>query len=385
MKIVVAPQSFKGSLTAREAAEAMARGIAQVLPDADVVMLPMADGGEGTVDALVFATGGSTIGAEVTGPLGDKVTATWGVLGDGQTAVVEMAAASGLVLVPPDRLDPLTATTYGTGELVRAALDAGYQRLIIGIGGSATNDGGAGMAQALGVKLTDTQGHELPPGGAALANLQRIDVSQLDRRLAGCQVTVASDVTNPLCGDAGASWVYGPQKGATGDMCRQLDDALANYAAVVERDLDISVRDMPGAGAAGGLGAGLVVFLGAQIVPGIDIVTQAVGLVEHLRGASLVFTGEGRLDSQTLFGKTVAGVAARAEECHVPVVVIAGELQGDLSELYRHGISAALSIAPGPISLQESQASASRLIADATERAVRLIMIDPERQPQRRD
>ena len=385
MKIVVAPQSFKGSLTAREAAEAMARGIAQVLPDADVVMLPMADGGEGTVDALVFATGGSTIGAEVTGPLGDKVTATWGVLGDGQTAVVEMAAASGLVLVPPDRLDPLTATTYGTGELVRAALDAGYRRLIIGIGGSATNDGGAGMAQALGAKLTDAHGNELPPGGAALADLERIDVSPLDRRLSECRVTVASDVTNPLCGDAGASWVYGPQKGATRDTCRQLDEALANYAAVVERDLGISVLNMPGAGAAGGLGAGLVVFLDAQIVAGIDIVSEAVGLVEHLRGTSLVFTGEGRLDGQTLFGKTVAGVAARAEECHVPVVVIAGELQGDLSELYRHGITAALSIAPGPISLQESLASASRLITAATVRALRLIMVNPEREPQRRD
>jgi len=385
MKIVVAPQSFKGSLSARGVAEAMAVGIARVHPDADVVLLPMADGGEGTVDALVFATGGTTVTTDVTGPLGDRVAATWGVLGDERTAVIEMAAASGLVLVSSDRLDPFTATTYGTGELIRAALDAGYRRLIIGIGGSATNDGGAGMAQSLGAKFTDAAGDELPQGGAALADLRHIDIRQLDRRLKECRITVASDVINPLCGPDGASWVYGPQKGATDDMCRRLDEALANYAAVVERDLGISIRDRPGAGAAGGLGAGLVVFLGAMIVPGIDIISDAVGLVEHLTGAALAFTGEGRLDAQTLFGKTVAGVAKRAQASHVPLIVIAGELHGDLSDLYRHGIDAALSTAPGPITLEESQASTPRLIADATERALRLVMIDAKSDPTRRD
>ena len=377
MKIVVAPQSFKGSLSAREVADAIARGIRRVLADAEVVVLPMADGGEGTVDALVFATGGRTMQTEVSGPLGDRVTAAWGILGDGATAVVEMAAASGLVLVPPDRLDPLTATTYGTGELVRAALDSGCHRLIIGIGGSATNDGGAGMAQALGAKLTDREGSELPPGGAALASLRQIDISGLDSRLTECRITVACDVTNPLCGKEGASWVYGPQKGATEEMCRQLDEALANYASVIKKDLGIDIRDLPGAGAAGGLGAGLVAFPGARLVPGIEIVSDAVELVEHLKGASLVLTGEGRLDTQTTFGKTVAGVAKNAKVLGVPVVVIAGELHGDLKELYRHGIDAALSIAPGPITREESEADAARLITDASERALRLVLINP--------
>ena len=377
MKIVVAPQSFKGSLSAREVADAIARGIRHVLADAEVVVLPMADGGEGTVDALVFATGGRTMQTEVSGPLGDRVTAAWGILGDGATAVVEMAAASGLVLVPPDRMDPLTATTYGTGELVRAALDSGCHRLIIGIGGSATNDGGAGMAQALGAKLTDREGSELPPGGAALASLRQIDISGLDSRLTECRITVACDVTNPLCGKEGASWVYGPQKGATEEMCRQLDEALANYASVIKKDLGIDIRDLPGAGAAGGLGAGLVAFPGARLVPGIEIVSDAVGLVEHLKGASLVLTGEGRLDTQTTFGKTVAGVAKIAKVLGVPVVVIAGELHGDLKELYRHGIDAALSIAPGPITREESEADAARLIADASERTLRLVLINP--------
>ncbi|MBL7165499.1 MAG: glycerate kinase [Dehalococcoidales bacterium] len=377
MKIVVAPQSFKGSLPAREVADAIVRGIRRVLADAEVVVLPMADGGEGTVDALVYATGGRTMQAEVTGPLGDRVLAIWGILGDGVTAVVEMAAASGLKLVPQDRLDPLAATTYGTGELVRAVLDSDCHRLIIGIGGSATNDGGAGMAQALGAKLTNREGRELPPGGAALASLRQIDVSGLDSRLTECQVTVACDVTNPLCGKEGASWVYGPQKGATEEMCRQLDDALASYASVIKKDLGIGIKDMPGAGAAGGLGAGLVAFLGARLVPGIEIVSDAVGLVEHLKGASLVLTGEGRLDTQTTFGKTVSGVAKQAKVLGIPVVVIAGELHGDLKELYQHGINAALSIAPGPITREESEADAARLISDAAERALRLVLINP--------
>jgi len=376
MKIVVAPQSFKGSLNAREVAQAMAEGIRRVLPDIEIILVPMADGGEGTVQALVYSTHGRLMSVEVTGPLGDKVIAEWGLLGDGVSAVVEMAAASGITLVPPERLNPLLATTYGTGELIKAALDAGCRKLIIGIGGSATNDGGAGMAQALGARLLDDKGKELPRGGAALAKLQRIDVSGLDSRVAGCEVTVASDVTNPLVGPEGASRVYGPQKGATGEMCQQLDEALANYARVIKNDLGIDVIDMPGAGAAGGLGAGLVAFLGARLMSGIDIVSQAVGLIDHLKGASLVFTGEGRMDAQTLFGKTTAGVAARAMDLKVPVVAIVGELAGDYREVYRHGIDAVLSITPGPISLEKSMTSAGTLIADTAERAMRLIMIN---------
>ena len=374
MKIVVAPQYFKGSLGALKVAQAMARGIERVLPQAEVVMVPMADGGGGTVEALVEATHGRMMTAEVTGPLGERVSARWGILGDGLTAVVEMAAASGLDLVPPGKLNPLAATTYGTGELIRAALDAGCRKLIIGLGGSATNDGGAGMAQALGVRLLDDLRRELPWGGAALLRLSQIDVSTLDRRLADCQVVAASDVTNPLCGERGASVVYGPQKGATPEMSQQLDAALGHYAGVIRSTLGVDVRDLPGAGAAGGLGAGLVAFLGAKLMPGIDIVSQAVGLDDHLRDADLVLTGEGRLDGQTLFGKTIAGVAARAKAFGVPVVAIVGEIAHG-SEVYRCGIDAALSIAPGPISLERSMADAESLIADATERALRLIML----------
>jgi len=381
MKIVVAPQSFKGSLAAREVAEAIERGIRRVVPRADILVLPMADGGEGTVDALVYSTGGRFMKCEVTGPLGDKVEANWGILGDGATAVLEMAAASGLILVAPEKRNPLVATTYGTGQLIKAALDADCRRLIIGIGGSATNDGGAGMAQALGAQLTDSDGRELAPGGAALARLNHIDVSGMDSRIKECRITIASDVTNTLCGTEGASWVYGPQKGATEDMCRQLDKALENYAAVIRKDLGIDIMDMPGAGAAGGLGAGLAVFLGAELVPGIDIVSEAAGLAEHLKGATLAFTGEGRLDSQTMFGKAVAGVTARAKEAGVPVVALTGGIEGDMSYLYEQGISSILCIAPGPISVEESQGKASQLITDTAERAMRLIMINPVNQP----
>ena len=360
-------------------AQAIAKGIKRVVADAETIMVPMADGGEGTVEALTYGSHGQIIDTEVTGPLGEKVTAKWGILGDRISAVVEMAAASGITLVPPEKLNPLVATTYGTGELIRTALDAGCRRLIIGIGGSATNDGGAGMVQALGVRLLDERGKELPWGGAALARLSRIDISGLDRRLAECEVITACDVTNPLCGEQGASRVYGPQKGATEKMCQQLDEALANYAGVIKRDLGINVMDIPGAGAAGGLGAGLVTFLGAKLISGIEIVSEVVRLTDYLKEASLVFTGEGRIDAQTLFGKAVAGVAAKAKAFNVPVVALAGAVDGDSKGFSRHGINAALSITPGPITLKESMANAEKLIADAAERALRLILIRLEK------
>jgi len=339
----------------------------------------MADGGEGTVEALTYGTQGQFVDTEVTGPLGKKVTAKWGILGDSVSAVVEMAAASGITLVPAKKLNPLVATTYGTGELIRAALDAGCHKLIIGIGGSATNDGGAGMAQALGARLLDERGEELPRGGAALAKLSRIDISGLDGRLTKCEVVTACDVTNPLCGKQGASRVYGPQKGATERMCQQLDEALANYAKVIKRDLGIDVMDIPGAGAAGGLGAGLITFLGAKLLSGIEIVSEVVGLTGYLKEASLVFTGEGRIDTQTLFGKTVAGVAARAKAQGIPVIALGGAVAGDAEEFYQHGINATLSITPGPISLRKSMANAEQLIADAAEQALRLSLIRLEK------
>lgn len=374
MKIVIAPQCFKGNLSALQVAQAIDNGIKRVLPSVMTTIKPMADGGEGTVQALVDATGGEIMVTEVTDPLGGRVIAHWGLLGDKVTAVIEMAAASGLTLVPPEKLNPLLTTTYGTGELILAALESGCRKLIIGIGGSATNDGGAGMAQALGAQLLDTRGATLPVGGAALAKLEHIDVTTLDPRLADCDVRLACDVTNPLCGHHGASAVYGPQKGATAEMVMQLDAALAHYADVIQRDLGVEVRDVPGAGAAGGLGAGLIAFLNAKVIPGIDVVIQATSLVEHLKDADLVFTGEGRIDRQTAFGKVAIGVARKAKAFRLPVIAIAGEIADDYRVVYQHGIDAVFSIAPGPISRSQSMVEAERLIADAAERIIRLFL-----------
>ncbi len=379
MKIVIAPQGFKGNLSALQVAQAIVSGIKRVLPDAVTTIKPMADGGEGTVQALVDATGGKIMTKEVTGPLGGRVTAHWGLLSDKVTGVIEMAAASGLPLVPPEKRNPLVATTYGTGELILAALESGCRKLIIGIGGSATNDGGAGMAQALGARLLDSTGADLPSGGAALANLEHIDVNNLDSRLADCEVLLACDVTNPLCGAQGASAVYGPQKGATPQVVAQLDAALAHYADVIQRDLGVKVKDIPGAGAAGGLGAGLIVFLKAKVIPGIDVVIQASGLVESLKDADLVFTAEGKIDSQTAYGKVPTGVARKAKEFGLPVIAIAGEVADDYRVVYQHGIDAVLSIAPGPISLSQSMAEAERLVTDTAERAIRLFLCGTKR------
>lgn len=325
MRIVVAPQEYKGTLTAEDAATAIAEGVRRALPGAEVEIVPLADGGPGTVRAMATAAGGELRTARVTGPLGGTAGAEWAMLRDG-TAVIEMAAAAGLSLIPPDKRDPRITTTHGVGELVRAALEAGSRNIIVGLGGSATNDGGAGMAQALGAQLLDANGRELPAGGAALARLDRIDASGLDPRIAGCAVTGATDVRNPLTGPEGASQVYGPQKGAAPQTARELDSALARFAEVIERDLGVSVAEAPGAGAAGGLGAGLIAFLGAEIRPGFGVVADAVRLREHLRGAGLAITGEGRLDGQTQYGKTVAGVARMAREEGVPLVIVPGAL-----------------------------------------------------------
>jgi len=335
----------------------------------------MADGGEGTVQALVDATGGRLITATVRGPLGDPVEATFGMMGDGETAVIEMAQASGLPLVPPERRNPLVTTTYGTGELILRALDEGARRLIIGIGGSATNDGGAGMAQALGARLLDAAGRDLEPGGAALANLARIDLTGLDPRARSLQITVACDVDNPLTGPRGASAVFGPQKGATPEMVAQLDTALRRFAEVIRRDLGLDVDPIPGAGAAGGLGAGLMAFLGAQLRRGVEIVVEATGLDRHLAGADLCLTGEGNTDFQTVRGKTPMGVATVARRHGVPVICLSGGLGRDYHEIYDVGIDAALSIVPGPVDLDTAIREAPRFIADATERALRLVAV----------
>jgi len=374
VKIVIAPQGFKGNLTALQVARAIEKGIKRVLPDARTAIKPMADGGEGTVQALVDATGGKMMSTEVTGPLGERVTARWGILSDKVTAAIEMAAASGLPLVPHEKHNPLVTTTYGTGELVLAALDNGCRKLIIGIGGSATNDGGAGMAQALGARLLDAGGKELPFGGAALARLEHIDISRMDSRITDFEVTLASDVNNPLCGPNGASAIYGPQKGATPEKVRQLDAALSHYADVIRRDLGLDLRDIPGAGAAGGLGLGLMVFLKARPIPGIDVVIKATNFVADLKDADLVFTAEGRIDCQSAMGKVPTGVALKAKEFGLPVIALAGEIGDDYAVVYEQGIDAVLSIAPGPITLSQSMAEADRLITDTAERAIRLFL-----------
>lgn len=374
-KVVIAPDSFKGSLTAGQVCEAAEEGLRRVWPEAEVVSVPMADGGEGTVQSLVDATSGRIVNIDVTGPLGETVAAFFGVLGDGVTAVIEMAAASGLPLVPQGLRNPALATTRGTGELIRGALDAGCRRFIIGIGGSATNDGGSGMAQALGVRLLGESGAEIGPGGAELARLARIDVSGLDPRASQSEFVVACDVDNPLTGPRGASAVYGPQKGATPEMVKTLDDALRNLASVVRRDLGVDVDGIPGAGAAGGLGAGLMAFLGASLRRGVDIVVETVRLREQMKGASLVITGEGRTDFQTLFGKTPMGVANVAKALGIPVVIISGAIADDARGLYAHGIDALMSIAKGPCTIEEAMANAGPRVADAAETAARLVAI----------
>jgi glycerate kinase len=374
-KVVVAPDSFKGSLTARQVCQAAQEGLRRVWPEAEVVSVPMADGGEGTVQSLVDATAGRIINIDVAGPLGEPVAAFFGVLGDAVTAVIEMAAASGLPLVPRGRRNPLTATTRGTGELIASALDMGCRRFIIGVGGSATNDGGAGMAQALGIRLLDARGADIGPGGAELARLARIDASGLDVRASESEFLVACDVDNPLTGPRGASAVYGPQKGATPEMVEILDDALRNLAAVIRRDLGADVDGIPGAGAAGGLGAGLTAFLGARLKRGIEIVTETTRLGDKMKGAALVITGEGRTDFQTLFGKTPMGVASVAKSLGIPVVVISGSVAEDARGLYAHGIDALMSIAKGPCTIEEAIAHAGQLVADAAETAARLVSI----------
>jgi len=375
MKIVIAPDSYKGSLTALEVADAIKEGIKRVLPGAEIDEVPMADGGEGTVQALVDATDGQMITQEVCDPLGKKIKADFGILGDGKTAVIEMAAASGLPLVPEGKRNPMLTTTYGTGELIRAALDRGCRKLIVGIGGSATVDGGAGMAQALGARLLDKDGKEVPRGGGGVEHLDRIDVSQLDPRIAEASTVVACDVDNPLVGPNGGPEIYGPQKGATPEMVKNLDKYLDNYADIIKRDLGADVKEAPGAGAAGGLGAGLMAFLGAELKLGIDIVIDASGLERHLKGADLVITGEGMIDSQTIYGKTPIGVAKAAKKFGIPVIGIGGGVSDDASVVYEHGIDALISIVSYPMPLETAIERAHDLIADASERAIRLTQI----------
>ncbi|PDO84499.1 glycerate kinase [Kosakonia pseudosacchari] len=354
MKIVIAPDSYKESLSALDVATAIESGFREIFPTAEYVKIPVADGGEGTVEAMVAATDGRIVKVAVKGPLGEQAEGFYGLSGDEQSAFIEMAAASGLEMVPPAKRDPLITTSWGTGELIRHALDAGVKHIIIGIGGSATNDGGAGMVQALGAKLLDEKGQQIALGGAALETLARIDIAQLDKRLAGCRIEVACDVTNPLTGKEGASAVFGPQKGATPEMIERLDKALGHYARIIARDLDLDVLHLAGGGAAGGMGAALYAFCGAELRQGIEIVTDALALDEYVIGADLVITGEGRIDSQTVHGKVPVGVAKVAKRHNIPVIGIAGSLTADVGVVHHHGIDAVFSVIYKVCSLEDA-------------------------------
>jgi glycerate 2-kinase len=360
MKIVIAPDSYKESLSALEVATAIEAGFREIFPAADYVKIPVADGGEGTVEAMVAATQGNIVRLTVTGPLGEPVDAFYGLSGDARTAFIEMAAASGLELVPAAQRDPLITTSYGTGELIKNALDRGVDHIIIGIGGSATNDGGAGMVQALGARLLDSHGSGIGYGGGALPQLAKIEIADLDTRLLQCRIEVACDVTNPLIGEEGASAIFGPQKGATPQLVQQLDAALGHYAAIIQRDLDIDVLHIAGGGAAGGMGAALHAFCHAELRRGIEIVTEALGLAQQVQDADLVITGEGRIDSQSVNGKVPVGVAQVAKQFNKPVIGIAGSLTADVGVVHQHGIDAVYSVLSGICSLEEALANAAQ-------------------------
>ena len=374
MRILIAPDSFKGSNSSLSVAEAIEEGIYRVFPDAEVEKIPIGDGGEGTVEAMVAASEGEIVTVAATGPLGNKVEAHYGLLDPG-TAVIEMAAASGLVLVPVDKKDVKAATTYGTGELILHALDQGVEEIILAIGGSATNDGGTGMAAALGYKFLDKEGKVLPPGGGALGSLAKIDTENVDPRVAKTTFRVACDVNNPLTGPHGASAVYGPQKGAAPEDVKLLDAALGNLASVVESQMGVKADLEPGAGAAGGLGYGLMVFCGATLETGIDLVLDAVNFEERLEGIDLVITGEGKLDGQTAYGKVPVGVSRRAKKQGIPVLAIAGDVDDDIEAVYDNGIESVMSTVKRAMTLEEAMRDGRKFLVDASERAMRMIQI----------
>ncbi|MFD1506233.1 glycerate kinase [Georgenia yuyongxinii] len=366
MKLVLAPDSFKESMTAQEAVEAMSRGVRAVFPDAELVAAPMADGGEGTTAALTAALGGELVTTAAHDALGRPITATYGYVAAEQLAVVEVAAAAGIDLVAPAERDPLRASSAGVGEMLLDALDRGARRVVVGLGGSVTNDGGAGMLQALGVRLLDADGAELPPGGGALARLADIDATGLDPRLASLDVEIASDVTNPLCGPEGASAVFGPQKGATPEMVAELDRALGVFAEAVSSATGRDVADRSGAGAAGGLGAAFLAFFDARLRPGVDVVMAAARLEERMAGADLVLTGEGGVDAQTLLGKTPFGVARAASRHGVPVIAFAGHVGDGAELLYDNGFAAIVpivrSVTDLPTALAQGQVNLERAV-----------------------
>jgi glycerate kinase len=372
MKIVIAPDSFKGSLSAFEVAKSIQRGIANVDENIETIIVPLADGGEGTVQSLIDASGGKIVDVTVHDPLYREIESFYGIMGDAQTAVIEMAAASGLPLLALNERNPLKATSYGTGELIKDALDRGCRNFIIGLGGSATNDGGCGMAKALGARFLDGAGNDIELGGGNLLKINSIDFTGLDSRIKDAQFLAACDVDNPLCGAKGASEVYGRQKGASDEDVAILDKGLHHFAQIVKQQLNLNIEDVAGAGAAGGMGAGVMIFLQAKLRRGLEIVSEATHLHEKLEGADLVISGEGRIDFQTAFGKTLFGVAEIVAKKHIPLIVLAGSLGEGYKTLYNKGFTSIFSIIDNPMSLEDAIGNAPLLLENAAENVVRL-------------
>ena len=373
MKILIAPDSYKNALSAPGVAKALRKGLLKVLPEAEITVVPMADGGEGTMESLIEATQGSFVHVRVHDPLMREVDASFGITGDGNTAIIEMASASGIQLICPEERDPWITSSYGTGELIRAALDRGCHTILIGIGGSATNDGGMGMARALGMEFTQVDGKPVSEGGGALGDVNRIDTSGLDPKVKNADIIVACDVTNPLTGPEGASQVYGPQKGAGDAMVNKLDGNLAHFAGIIREQLDLDVEYIPGAGAAGGLGAGMLAFLGARLLEGFPVIAGMLGLEDKIRAADLVITGEGKLDAQTRFGKTPFGVGEIARRNGKPVIAVAGAIGEGAEILYKDVFKAMFSILDGPIPLEEAIDRTPELLEKAGEKIGRLL------------
>lgn len=373
MKIVIAPDSFKECISAKEACIAIQKGFEKIFEEGEYILVPMADGGEGTTEALVDSTDGAIYKVETTNPIGEKIISKFGILGDGKTAIIEMAQASGLELISKEKRNPMITTTYGTGELIKSALDKNIETILIGIGGSATNDGGSGMIQALGGKLLDKDGKEIGFGGGELSKLHKIDLSNLDERLKKAKIIVACDVDNPLTGERGASYIFGKQKGGTPEMLKILDNNLKYFAKIIKKDLGVDIETISGSGAAGGLGGGLMGFLSAELKKGIDIVIEYSKLEEKIQGADLVITGEGSIDSQTRFGKTPYGVAKVTKKYNIPVIALAGNVGKDVDILYDYGFNAIFPILPRVETLEEALLQGKENLEKTSENIARLI------------
>ncbi len=375
MNILISPQSYKGSISALNTAKAISIGVKNVLPEANTIILPVADGGDGTLETLVDVSNGQIKPCKVLDPLGVLIDSNWGGMGDNNTAVIEMAKMSGLALVEPEKRNPMFTTTYGLGETIKHALDEGYRDFIIGIGGSATNDGGVGMAQALGGLFLDSSGEQIKYGAEGLSKLVKIDLSNMDDRLQETKFLVASDVTNPLLGELGASAVYGPQKGASKEMIPILEKAMINYVDVAKKSLELDVSEVPGSGAAGGLGAGLMMFVNAELKPGVDIVLDKINFNKYLNNIDLVITGEGQMDYQTVYNKAPYGVALRAKKFDIPVIGISGSLGDSFQDVNDNGSDAVTSISQGAMNLDQLTACVSELIIESTEQVMRFIKV----------